>query len=342
MGLFLAYAGLQFLFGRLPGSANFPTPKLDATVFAFALVVSLATGFLFGTIPALKASRANVAEALKESGRTAGRSRSRVTIANALLVGQVAFSFLLLVTAALFLRSIGRAYEMDPGFQTAHLAVFPASPGQAGYGKAQATAYYKDVRERALKVPGVQSVSWASNLPLWARTVTGLQVEGRQQRSRTDQIRTVVNTVDVNYFETAGVAIDSGRAFTDVDQETSLRVAIVNEKMAHDYWPGGALGKRIQLPGEKVMRQVVGVARTANYTAWGEPPQPCVYVPLEQNYSEAMMLYVRSKGDPREVLAAGGARVAGGRAAGPGVRHSDRERDHRWRTCSRRGWASGC
>ena len=86
VGLLLAYAGLQFLFGRLPGSANFPTPKLDATVFAFALIVSLATGFLFGTIPALKASRANVAEA-KESGRTAGRNRSRVTIANALLVG---------------------------------------------------------------------------------------------------------------------------------------------------------------------------------------------------------------------------------------------------------------
>jgi predicted permease len=302
VGLFLAYAGLQFLFGRLPGSANFPTPKLDATVFLFALVVSLATGFLFGIIPALKVSRANVADVLKESGRTAGRSRSRITIANALLVGQVAFSFLLLVTAALFLRSIGRAYELDPGFQTAHLAVFPASPGQAGYSEAQATAYYKDVRERALKVPGVQSVSWSSNMPLWARSVTGLQVEGREQRSRTDQVRTVVNTVDVSYFETAGVAIESGRAFTHVDRETSLRVAIVNQKMAHDFWPDGALGKSIQVPGEKFMRQVIGVARTANYTSWGEPPQPCVYVPLAQKYSEAMNLYVRSKGDPREVL----------------------------------------
>ena len=91
--------------------------------------------------------------------------------------------------------------------------------------------------------------------------------------------------------------------FTDADRETSLPVAIVNEKMAHDYWPAGALGKRIQLPGEKVMRQVVGVARTANYTAWGEPPQPCAYVPLAQNDSETMVLYVRSKGDPRELLA---------------------------------------
>ena len=302
VGLFLAYAGLQFLFGRLPGSANFPQPKLDATVFGFALMVSLATGFLFGTIPAWKASRANVAEALKEAGRTAGRSRRRITLANALLVGQVAFSFLLLVTAALFLRSIGRAYQLDPGFQTAHLAVFPASPGQAGYGQAQTTEFYREVRDRVSRLPGVQSVSWSSSMPLWAGSVNGIQVEGRQQKSRADQVRAVINTVDRDYFATAGVALESGRPFTDLDAETSQPVAIVNRKMAQDYWPDGALGRRIQLPGEKVTRQVIGVARTANYTTWGEPPQPCIYVPLAQNYSDAMVLYVRTKVDPREML----------------------------------------
>src|SRR6185312_14190445 len=109
--MFMAYAGLHLLFGALPSSANFVTPKVDTTVFAFALVVSLATGFLFGTIPALKASRASVAETLKEEARTTGRSRGKVTVANALTVGQIAFSFLLLVTAGLFLRSIGRAYN---------------------------------------------------------------------------------------------------------------------------------------------------------------------------------------------------------------------------------------
>ena len=214
-------------------------PRFDATVFIFALIVSLATGFIFGTIPAFKASRASVAEALKEESRTAGRSRRKVTVANALLVGQVAFSFLLLVTAALFLRSIRRAYEIDPGFQTAHLAVFVTNPGQAGYGKPQAKAFYKEVRERVARVPGVESVSWASNMPLWARAVNGLQVEGREPRSQADTIRTIVNTVDLNYFETAGVVIDSGREFANLDQETSSPVAIVNEKLAHDYWPGG-------------------------------------------------------------------------------------------------------
>jgi predicted permease len=303
VGLSLAYAGLQLLFGMLPASANFVSPKLDATVFLFALAVSLATGFLFGTVPAFKASRAGVAETLKEESRTTGRNRSRVTFANTLLVGQVAFSFLLLMTAALFLRSIRRAYDIDPGFQTAHLAVFTTNPGPAGYGKAQTRAFYKQLRERVARIPGAESVSWASNMPLWARAVSGVQVEGREKRSQSDKITAIVNTIDRRYFETAGVAIVHGREFANIDLETSSPVAIINEKMAHDYWPAGdALGRRIQLPGDSRMRQIVGIARTANYSAWGEPPQSCVYLPLEQNYSDAMILYVRSKGDPRQLL----------------------------------------
>jgi predicted permease len=139
-------------------------------------------------------------------------------------------------------------------------------------------------------------------MPLWAHSVTGIVVEGRQERSRADQIRAVIDTADRDYFETAGVAIESGRAFNAADRRGSLPVAIVNRKMAEDYWPNGAIGKRIQLPGEKVLRQVVGVARTANYTGWGEPPQACVYLPLTQTEADSMVLYVRSNADPRELV----------------------------------------
>lgn len=303
LGLAIAYAGLQLLFGALPASANFVSPKLDGTVLLFSLLVSLATGFLFGTLPAFKASRTSVVQSLKDDARTTGSSQRKVTLGNALLVGQVAFSFLLLVTAALFLRSIQRAYDIDPGFQTAHLAVFITNPGQAGYEKPQTKAFYRDARARVARIPDVASASWAANMPLWARSVNGLEVDGRQPRSQADTITTIVNIVDAEYFATAGIAIDRGRGFTNVDQETSTPVAIVNEKLAHDHWTNGdALGKRILLPGEKQMRQIVGVARTANYSAWGEPPQPCVYVPLEQNYSDAMTLYVRSKGDPQQIV----------------------------------------
>jgi len=305
VGLLIGYEGSQLLWSFRPPevSANLVALKLDGAVFAFALIISLLTGFLFGTIPALRASRVSVAETLKQEARTAGRSWSKITFANVLLVGQVAFSFVSLVTAALFLRSIERAYDMDPGFQTQHLAVFMTNPGQAGYGKPQTKAFYKDVRERVAQLPGVESASWASNLPLWGRIENGLEVEGHEQRSKTDTITTAVNTVDLDYFRTAGIAIDRGRDFTKVDREDSTPVAIVNEKLAHDYWPGGeALGKHLQLPGDKTVRQVIGVVKTANYSTLAEPPQPCVYVPLEQSYSDSMVLYVRSKGDPQQIM----------------------------------------
>lgn len=303
VGLLIGYAALKALFGMLPSANNFITPKFDVTVFVFALLISLATGILFGIIPAFKASREDVVETLKEEARTTGRGRKRVTVANALLVGQVAFSFLLLMTAALFLRSIQRAYNIDPGFQTAHLATFMTNPGQAGYGRAQTKEFYKAAKERVSTIPGVASVSWSSNLPLWGRTVNGLQVEGREQRPKAEKISSIWNTVDLNYFETAGVTIDRGREFTNLDQENSAPVVIVNEKLAHDYWPGeDALGKRVRLPGETQMRQIVGVARNASYTNWAEPTQLCVYVPLAQNYSDGMVLYVRSKGDPKDIL----------------------------------------
>jgi predicted permease len=317
LGLFVGYAGMRLLAGTLPVSGAFVALQIDATVMVFALLISLATGFLFGTIPAFTASRGSVAGTLKETARTTGRGWRRLTLSNALLVGQVAFSLLLLVTAALFLRSIQRAYGIDPGFQTAHLAVFVLNPGQAGYGEPQTRAFYKEVRERVAAVPGVESASWASNMPLWARPVSGLQIEGQPPRSRTEHATTIINTVDRNYFETAGVTMESGREFTIVDQPASIPVAIVNQKLARDYWPGGdALGKRIQLPGEKRMRQIVGVARTANYSSWGEPPQQCVYVPLEQNHLPAMTLYVRSKREPEQILIPVGREIA---AAGPQV-----------------------
>lgn len=303
-GAAAGYFGALLLWSFRPAevSSNLIEPNLNATVFVFAFVISLAAGFLFGVIPALRASRAAMAETLKEETRSTGRGR-HVTFSNALIVGQVAFSFLSLVMAALFLRSIDRAYQVDPGFETKRLAVFLTNPVQAGYTKPQIEAFYKDVRERVAALPGIASVSWSANLPLWGRVASGLKIEGRAQRSKADIITTVMNTVDVNYFETTRVPILEGRGFTSIDRADSTPVAVINQKAARDYWPGqSALGKRIQLPGEKNFRQIVGIARTANYSSLGEPAQPCVYVPLEQNFTDAMTLYVRSKGDPRTIL----------------------------------------
>jgi predicted permease len=316
VGLLIGYFAMQLLAKSLPATGIFTTSSLDGAVLLFTLLISLATGLVFGLVPALSVSRAGVSGVLQEA-RTAGRSARRVTVANALLVGQVALSFLLLVTAALFLRSIQRAYEIDPGFKADHLAVYITNPGQAGYDEPQAKAFYRDVTERVARLPGVESVAWASNMPLFARPVGGLRVDGRPRQSPADSSTTIANTVSRGYFLSSGVAIDKGREFTDVDRAMSLPVAIVNEKLAQDYWPGEeALGKRIQIPGERQMREIVGVARTANYSSWGEPPQRCVYVPMEQNHLPAMTLYVRSTEDPAQMVSPVRREIS---AAGPQV-----------------------
>jgi predicted permease len=134
---------------------------------------------------------------------------------------------------------------------------------------------------------------------------SGISIEGRTPQRKSDTITAVVNTVDLDYFETAGIALTRGRDFTDSDRDGSLPVAIVNETMAARYWPGqDPVGKRFQLPGDKTYRQIVGVAKTANYQTLNEPPQPCVYLPLRQNFSDAMVLYVRTVRDPAGILSA--------------------------------------
>ena len=304
-GLGLGYAALRFLWSLLPADKveNFLQPRFDWSVFLFTLVAAVLAGMLFGIVPSLRSSSAPVTDVLKEESGNASRGRRRISFSNALLVGQVAFSLVALITAALFLRSIERAYRIDPGFQTQHLAIFLTNIGQAGYTQAHGEQFYREARERVETLPGVASASWASNLPLWGRSSSGLLIEGEGARKKSDVITAVLNTVDLGYFSTMGIPVLQGRVFNDDDRADTTPVAIINQTMASRYWPNqDPLGKRFQLPGEKVYRQVVGVAKNATYQSLGEDPQSSVYIPLKQSYSDAMVLYVRSQGDPAAIL----------------------------------------
>ena len=307
LGFFFGYEGCQFLWSLRPAefAQNLADPKLNANVFVFSLVVSLFTGLLFGIAPALRSSRTPIVEALKEETRTAGRSLSRITIANVLLIGQVAVSLVLLVVAALFLRSIRSQYAIDPGFETKNLAIVMLYPGQAGYDRTRTLQFYKDMRDRLAAVPGIASVSWASNLPMWAHAEAGLTIEGQEQQKKSQEISSVVNTIDLDYFTTMSIPLVAGRDFTQDDREGSAPVVIVNDTLANRYWPNqDPLAKRLQMPGQKEFRQIVGVVKTANYQTLGEPPQSCVYVPLRQTYFDSMVLYVRTERDPASALTA--------------------------------------
>lgn len=304
-GLALGFAGCRFVWSFVPAEVvpNMVTPRLDAGVLAFAVLLSLFTTVLFGLAPALRASRTDVAAALKEETSMAGRSHRSLNFTRALLVGQVAFSLLCLITAALFFRSIERAYTIDPGFETRHLALVMVDPTQAGYGPARVKEFYRSAREKVSALPGVAAVSWASGMPFWNSASRSLQIAGTAPSRKSDVIATVVLTVDTDYFKTMGIPLESGRGFTDADREESHPVAIINQALAAQHWPGGnPLGQHFRFTGEKIWREVVGVVRNANYTTLGEPPQACAYVPARQNYAGGMILYVRTEESPTGLL----------------------------------------
>jgi predicted permease len=307
VGLGVGYEGCRFLWSFRPPDVvrNLVEPRMDGTVFLFAVLVSLATGFIFGVMPSLRASKTGLVDSLKEESHIAGMGSRGAKSQKALLIGQMAISLVSLIAASLFLRAVQRAYDIDPGFDQKHLAVFLMNPEQTGYDAVRLNAFHRDVRDRVSTLPGVEAVSWASNMPFWSTPSRGVLIEGLQQTRKSETLSTVTNTVDVDYFKSMGIPLLQGRAFADSDQAGALPVALINEDVARRYWPhGNALGKSFRLVGDTVARQIVGVVNTSDYTTLGEAAQPCIYLPLRQNPGGNFSLYVRTDGDPSQVLEA--------------------------------------
>jgi predicted permease len=305
VGLGVGYEGCRFLWSFRPPEVarNLVDPRLDSTVFLFALGLSLATAFVFGVAPSLRASKPNLLDSLKEESHLAAPSGKSARFQKTLLTGQVALSLVSLIAASLFLRAVQRGYSIDPGFDEKHLAIFMMNPEQVGYDALRLEAFHRQVRERVATIPGVDAASWASNMPFWSSPSRGISIEGQEQARKSETLNTVSNSVDVDYFKVMRIATVAGRTFTDGDRDGSLPVVIINDDLARRYWSAGdALGKRLRLVGDSTMRQIIGVVKTSDYTTLGEAPQPCMYLPLRQNSGGNFTLYVRALGDPATVL----------------------------------------
>jgi predicted permease len=306
LGFALAYGGVHILWSFRPSDVapNLIELDVDITVLLFALVVSVSTGLLFGLAPAWQSAHTDVVRSLSDDTRSAGHARRGATVRTVLTISQVALSLVALVTAGLLLRSLQQAYTLDPGFETRRLGIALISPGPAGYSRIRSEQFYTDVHARVSAIPGVVSSTWATQLPLFARPSRSVVIEGRELRDRTSGIITIVNAIDVEYFATTGVAMTQGRDFLADDRDGSRPVAIVNEALAARAWPGlDPIGRRLRLAGDDVAREVVGVAKTVAYASLGESPQPCLYLPLRQQFSDAAVLYIRTESEPAGLLA---------------------------------------
>src|SRR5262249_49656145 len=159
--------------------------------------------------------------------------------------------------------------------------------------------------ERARGVPGVRSAALATNRPLAGGLMGTIFAEGQDADPNQRGTLTLMNTVSMGYFDTMGIPMAAGRAFTPFDRAGSARVAIVNQAMARSFWPGqDAIGKRFRVTVQNFSWQVVGVCADAVTVTIGERPQPVAYFPVDQNFQNAMVLYTRTAGDPGGVVTA--------------------------------------
>ena len=304
-GLLVAYWARALLWAYRPSfiQPNAIDLGFDVRVLTFAALVSLATGILFGLAPALQASRPDMVTELKERTTLPGGTRW-YNVRHLLVAGQVALSLVALVSAGLFLRSLSNAQRIDLGFQSDSLVILGMNAGTQGFNEARGRDLYKRALDRLAGVPGVESATLSSGVPLFQFGF--MRTAFRDDQDITDPRNgrlTQVNEVGDRYFETLGIPIVRGRAFTPGDRAGSAPVIIINETMAKQFYPNEeALGRRIHIINRPPGREIVGIAKTIKYNFVGEEDTAFMYLPLEQNYTSQAVVQVRAAGDPDSVL----------------------------------------
>ena len=280
--------------------------ELDARVMGFTFAASMLTALLFGLAPALEASRTELISALKDEGGAVTGGRSKGRFRNLLVVAQVSLSVLLLIAAGLFVRSLQKANDITPGFESKNVATASFNASLRGYSREQGETFYRQLRDRINNLPGVESVSYASHVPLsFEIRTTGTAAEGNDSAPEDEWPELDTATVGPDYFDTLRIPILSGRGFLETDTAQTKKVVVVNETLAGQFWPGQeSLGKRLRFEKEEGYYEVIGVARVGKYRTLGEQPRPYVYKPLLQAYESSQTLLVRVAGETSPALAA--------------------------------------
>ena len=291
-----------------PNSPRFEEIGMDARVFAFAFAVALVTGVVFGLVPSIQASKIDLNETLKESGRSGSQAR-RNRIGSALMVSEIALSFMLLVGAGLLIKSFIRLREVNPGFNPSNMLTMrvslPSGKYQQGEPRAQV---YRQVVERISSLPGVASAGAISQLPLRGDTFNLGRGYLREGDPATSEAEGNANFLSVTptYLDTMQIPLKAGRGFTERDTNDKPKVIIVNETMARKLWPGESpVGRRIWVwHDEKFHREIVGVVGDTRVSLDTEAESQ-MYVPFAQDAGwGSLSLVVRTNGEPTALAGA--------------------------------------
>ncbi|MHB8502768.1 MAG: ADOP family duplicated permease [Candidatus Acidiferrales bacterium] len=306
-GLFLAWGGVALLQSvRLANLPRLQNVHIDAWTFAFTFGICLLTGLAFGLLPAFRASKLDLNEALKESGKsTAGRERHRLR--SLLVFADMALALLLLTGAGLMMKSFVRLLEVKPGFDPSHTLTLTLSLWGPKSADAPAVAFFDQVLQKIQALPGVESAGIVSQLPLGGNLdMYGVHVEGKSLPNPEEDPSADRYSISPDYLRAMRIPLLRGRGFDERDVASSPWVALVNESMVHRFWPAeDPVGKRFRLGDTKgPWRTVVGVVGDVLHRGLDAPHTIQVYLPNTQFTDSLVILAVRTSNDPAALAAA--------------------------------------
>jgi putative ABC transport system permease protein len=313
LGLYLAYGSLHLLTdfaARLTPRAH--EIQIDARILLFTLVAALGTSIVFGTLSALF-SRANLTSSLKEGSSAAGTGRKQNRMRSALIVCQIAFSFMLLIGAGLLLRSLFKMQQVEPGIAPQRVLALRTTLSFSKYTTNEQTLLFvKKLLDRLKSEPGVLSAAISDRYPFEPEFLAAgaqgvsfsFEVEGRPVQPGQAPPVTTFAAVSPDYFQTLGIPLKEGRLFTEKDDDKGPIVILINEAMKRQLWPNeDPVGKRVTNDSGQHWTQIIGVVGDVREFGLDHPPVPEVYMPQKINPSPGAVL-VRTAAEPRNLAKA--------------------------------------
>jgi putative ABC transport system permease protein len=302
LGILVAYGGVTVLIKIIPIDLTFFSPiSVDGRVMAFAALIAIATGIVFGLAPALHASRANLNDALATRAGGLVARVGRIEMRGVFVVAQIALSVVLLVAAGLLARTLVKLQQVDLGFDASNLLTMEFRlPAKKYTEPRQISDFFTRAIAEIRSVPGVTSAALARVVPLSgnsdarAYAVAGAPVP---EKGRASILQ--LNTISPGYFRTVRIPLVAGRDVSDRDDAQAPSVVIVNETFARREWPNAsALGQRIRFVDSDNWLSVIGVARDAKIFGPTDEPRPQAYIPYMQAPQIFTSVVVRATSDP--------------------------------------------
>ncbi len=305
VGLLLAVWGTPLLVSLIPEKVpRIHEINVDLRVLGFALLVSIATGIVFGLAPALQASRTDLNESLKETGRGVSGGLRQNRLRAFLIVSEVSLAVVLMIGAALLIKSFVRLLQVNPGFDSSRTLTMevslPTLPPSKYASEQEQAGYFKEILARLNHTPSVTAAGAVLSLPLTgAEESTDLFIEGRPRPAFEERPNADYTIVTPEYFQALQIPLLKGRQFSDRDDHNATSVIMINEALARRYWPGQEpVGQRLTVGFEQAPREVIGVIGNVKQTTLGAEARPTMYMPHLQRPTGGMTIVVRTNVDP--------------------------------------------